>query len=70
MADPKIKWNPWFTAAIFTAFGGIISFFQINSYFADRNNLNWLFVTLGIILCGATVWLVMKANKTSTGKPG
>lgn len=38
----------WFGLMVVFAFGSIISFFQINSYSADRNNMNGFFGWLGI----------------------
>lgn len=66
----KDKSNPWYTAMVVSAFAGIISLFHINSYVADKNNINWLFITLGIILLAGAGFCLYKANKTSTGQPG
>jgi hypothetical protein len=38
----------WFAIMCVTAFISVISFFQINSYWADKNNFNGLFGWLGI----------------------
>ena len=64
--------NPWYIAAAVTAFISVISFFQINSYWADRHKFNGLFGWLGIgLFFGlAAIYLMFKASKTSTGTAG
>lgn len=64
--------NPWYGFMVIAAFASIISFFQINSYWADKNNFNGLFGWLGIgIVSGlAAVFFLWKANKTSSGRGG
>lgn len=68
----KFWLNPWFGAMVVLAFGSIISFFQINSYAADKNNMNGLFgwLGIGIVLGIAACYCLYKANKTSTGTGG
>jgi hypothetical protein len=75
MADKKLnpnKWNPWWYGTVACAFIGIISFFQINSYWADKNNFNGIFgwLGVGILFILAAVFCLYKVQKTSTGKPG
>lgn len=56
----------WFTMMVISAFGGIICFFQINSYFADTHKINGLFTALGVIgLLGAAFcyYMSVKASK-------
>jgi hypothetical protein len=68
----KVFGNPWYGYMVLTAFASIISFFQINSAWADEHKFNGLAGWLGIgIATGlAATFFLYKANKTSTGKPG
>lgn len=79
MSDQKEKniwvriWgNPWWGWCVITAFISVISFFQINSYWADKHNFNGIFGWLGIgILFGVlAVFFLIKAKATSTGRGG
>lgn len=62
--------NGWFTLTVIAAFIGMVSFFQINSYFADKHKVNGLFTVMGIVFTLAAIFCIWKANKTSTGTGG
>ena len=64
--------NPWFGFMVVLAFGSAISFFQINSFYADTHKLNGIvgFLGLGIVLGLAAVFCLIKVNYTSTGTGG
>lgn len=47
--------NQWFKFMTVFAFASVISFFQINSYWADQNDFNGLFGWLGIGLVTGVV---------------
>jgi hypothetical protein len=55
----KIPVNYRFIALAVMAFLSAISFMQIDSFFADRHHINWLFWTVGIFF-GAVVLLIVK----------
>lgn len=46
----KIKnpWTRWFLIVGF-AFASVLSFFSINSYWADQNKINWLLHITGFV---------------------
>lgn len=58
----------WFTVMVITAFVSVISFFNINSYFADKHKINWLFTVVGIIFALVAIYSYAKANQY--GNPG
>jgi hypothetical protein len=67
------KWSAghWFIFMTVFAFASVISFFQINSYWADQHDFNGLFGWLGIgIVTGlAAIFGLYKVNKLAgTGK--
>lgn len=66
----KIFINPWYGGLVLFTFASIGCFFSINSYFADKNDINWLFVSMGIVFGIAAIFCLAKANSTSTGKGG
>lgn len=57
----------WFALTAVSAFASVISFFQINSHWADQNNFNGLFGWLGIgVVTGlVAVFSLYKAVKSS-----
>ena len=59
----------WFVFMTVFAFGSVISFFQINSYWADKHNFNgffgWLGIGIGLGL--VAVYGLYKVTKTSNG---
>lgn len=63
------KWTggQWFIFMVVFAFASVLSFFQINSYWADQHNFNGLFGWLGIgIVTGlAAVFGLYKTAKNS-----
>ena len=66
------KMNPWFTAMVIFAFASIISFFQIDSAWADAHKFNgfvgWL--GIGIVTGLVAIFCLYKVSKTSTGQGG
>jgi hypothetical protein len=66
----KNKMNPWWIGLVILAFGSVISFFQINSYYADTHDMNFFFTILGIVLGLAALFCLYKTATTSTGEGG
>jgi hypothetical protein len=67
--DPNKKADIFWAACVVSAFTSIISFFQINSYGADKNNTNGLFLVMGIVFFVAAVYSLYKVSQnTNTGK--
>lgn len=62
--------NPWYIAMAVAAFISVVSFFQINSAWADANNFNTWWTVIGVVFGVATIFFGYKANKTSTGMGG
>lgn len=58
----------WYAVLVITAFISVISFFQINSYFADKHKINWLFIVVGVLFAIATGYSFYMCNKL--GNPG
>ena len=60
----------WFAAMTVLAFASVISFFQINSYQSDLNNMNgfvgWL--GIGIVFGIAAIFCLSKVAKAGSGK--
>lgn len=72
MANDGFKLNTNFVAcAIFTMLS-VISFFQINSYWADKNNFNGIFgwLGIGIVLAIVAIYWLYRTIKSSTGTGG
>ena len=44
------------------AFGSFISFAQINSYWADKNNMNWMWWITGPLLALAAIYQLKLIN--------
>jgi hypothetical protein len=60
--------SKWFVFMTVFAFASVISFFQINTVWADENNFNGVFGWLGIgVLCGliSAFGLVKTAQKSA-----
>lgn len=57
---------------VITAFISVISFFQLNSYWADKHHFNGIFGWLGIgIVFGiAAAYCLYKVKTTTTGTGG
>jgi uncharacterized membrane protein len=55
-----MKFNKYFTGFAACAFLGVVSFFQVDSYFADKHNLNWLFIAIGVALAGLAYHFIKK----------
>ena len=62
--------NPWYIASVVAAFIGMISYFNINSYKADKNGLNGFWLVMGIVFTLVSIGLIIKAYKSSAGKGG
>lgn len=62
----------WFALMSVFAFISIISFFQINSYWADQHNFNGLFGWLGIGLLTGVVatYCLYRVSKSAGGSGG
>jgi len=48
------------------AFGGVISFFQVDSALADEKDINWLFITLGVIGILAAAFCLKKVSNAGS----
>lgn len=70
MKEEKWNNNPWMFAAVGALFSCFGSTFFINSYAADKYNINWLGYVLAVVFGIATVYCFWKLNKTSTGTGG
>jgi hypothetical protein len=62
----------WFIFMTVFAFASVISFFQINSYWADKHHFNGFFgwLGLGIVFGLIAIFGLYKVNKTSSGGGG
>jgi len=62
----------WFGTMSVLAFISVLSFFQINSYWADQNNFNGFFGWLGIgIVTGlAAIYCLYKVTQNTDGGGG
>lgn len=62
----------WFLTMTVFAFASVISFFQINSYWADKHNFNGLIGWLGIgIVTGlVAIFCLTKVAKQGSGGDG
>lgn len=60
----------WFAAMTVCAFISVISFFQINSFWADNNNFNGLkgWLGIGIVFGLVAVFCLNKVAKAGSGK--
>lgn len=59
----------WFAVMVILAFGSVISFFHVDSYIADKNGLNPLFIIGGILfglLAIGCLYKVIKQGGTSS----
>lgn len=66
----KIFLNPWYGGAVICAFIAMGSIFTVDSYVADKYNLNWLFVLIGVVFGVLAIFFMAKAFSTSTGEGG
>ena len=58
-----------FLFAAILVFIGVISFFQVNSYSADMNGLNAMYIVGGIVFCLAgVIWIGVKYSKQGPSK--
>lgn len=62
------KATKWWLLTAVTGFASFISFFHINSYFADTHNANTIFTIAGVVLALASIFCMYKVSKnTNTG---
>lgn len=52
----------WITATVIAAFAGVICFFNVNSAWADDNNLNGVLQVAGIVLSGIAGYCAWKSS--------
>lgn len=57
----------WFALTVIFAFASVISFFQINSYWADKHHFNGGWVTIGVIAGLVAIFCLIKTAKNSNG---
>lgn len=59
--------NPWtrFKVAAVLAFASVISFFQVNSAYADKHHINWFWIMIGIVFAGFFADELIIVAKTS-----
>jgi len=59
----------WFLLMTVLAFASVISFFQINSYWADQNKFNGFFgfLGIGIVLGLGAIYCLLRVNKEAGG---
>jgi len=62
--------TPWFGVMVIVFFAAMISFFQINSYRADKHHLNGFWTVTGIVLTLAAGFCLYKVTKTTDGGDG
>ncbi len=55
--------NKNFLLAVVCAFASAISFFTINSYFADKHHLNALFIVTGVVCAIGCIFFLSKSGK-------
>lgn len=49
------------------AFASVISFFQVNSYWADKHHFNGMWIVIGIFLGLGAIWALSKVIKQAGG---
>lgn len=67
---PKQQGYAWWAAFACSAFAAMISFFQINSYQADKHHLNGFWLVMGIILTLCSVYSLYRVSKLTDGGDG
>lgn len=60
----KKFFKKWSVLMVLSAFASAISFFQVNSYFADKHNFNTVFTVAGIVLGLFASFSLYKFNQT------
>lgn len=60
----KKFFKKWSVLMVLSTFASVISFFQVNSYFADKHSLNGLFTFSGIVLGLFAMFSLYKFNQT------
>jgi len=68
----KFWLNPWFGGMVIFGLAGMTSYFQINSYWADKHHFNGVFgwLGIGIVLTISAIYCAYKTDSTSTGIGG
>lgn len=59
--------NPWYFWMVVAAFIAVISFFQVNSWWADQHHFNGWWKVIGIFFGVVAIAFLIKANRSSTG---
>ena len=59
--------NKYFMGGVVCAFLSVISFFTINSYFADKHHCNGLFWVTGFIFGMGAIYFGWRVNETTGG---
>lgn len=57
----------WFTLMVVTAFISVISFFQINSYWADKHHFNGGWTVIGIVFGLVACFCLYNVKKEAGG---
>lgn len=60
----------WFIGMVITAFVSFISFIQIGSAWADKNNFNTWWTVIGIVFALAAIFCLSKVAKYGGGGSG
>lgn len=56
-----MKFNKYFTGFAICGFLSVVSFFQINSWWADQHHLgNLMWIAIGVILAGGAFYFIKK----------
>lgn len=59
------SFTPWWYVLVATAFLAVISFFQVNSYQADKNKTNTRWKVIGVVLTVLAIVSAVMVSKTS-----
>lgn len=62
--------TPAYGVMVITFLLGVVSFFQINSYQADKHHLNTFWLVVGIVLVLVSGYFLYRVTKTTTGGDG
>lgn len=61
----KTFFGKWSTLMVLSAFASVISFFQVDSYFADTHNFNTVFIVAGVVLGLVAIYSLYKFKQES-----
>ncbi len=62
-----MRLNKYFAGGAVCAFLSVISFFTINSYFADKHHVNGLFWIAGFLFAAGAIYFYWKLTQTTGG---